>query len=170
IGPDGTVYRSEDLTFRTLPLDLSVKRKPYGENLALLSESTRIVGTSSNFGGADNAGAWGANKAFDGDPSTAWSSSGDGNDAWIEIELLQETHVTALGFWTRTMGTSAQISSFNVLTDRDETYGPFTLEDASQVHMFETDFTAKRLRFEVVDSSGGNTGAVEIEVYGNPLP
>jgi hypothetical protein len=28
------------------------------------------------------------------------------------------------------------------------------------------DFVAQRLRFEVVKSSGGNTGAVEIEIFG----
>jgi len=27
---------------------------------------------------------------------------------------------------------------------------------------------AKRLKFEVLETSGGNTGALEIEVYGDP--
>ena len=66
------------------------------------------------------------------------------------------------------MGTSAQISSFRVVTDRGETFGPFDLSDASAVHYFDVDLTAKKLRLETVDSSGGNTGAVEIEVYGEP--
>ena len=67
------------------------------------------------------------------------------------------------------MGTSAQISSFRVVTDRGEVAGPFTLDDATSLHSFTTDLTAKRLRFEVTDSSGGNTGAVEIEVYGDSV-
>ena len=46
--------------------------------------------------------------------------------------------------------------------------GPFELDGASSVHYFETDFSARRLRSEVVKSTGGNTGAVEIEVYGEP--
>ena len=46
--------------------------------------------------------------------------------------------------------------------------GPFELDGASSVHYFETDFSARRLRFEVVKSTGGNTGTVEIEVYGEP--
>jgi len=66
------------------------------------------------------------------------------------------------------MGTSAQISSFRVLTVRGETFGPFDLADASGVHYFDVDLTAKGLRLETVDSSEGNTGAVEIEVYGEP--
>jgi hypothetical protein len=52
------------------------------------------------------------------------------------------------------MGTSAQIASFRVVTDQGETFGPFDLADASAVHYFDVDLTAKRLRFETVDSSG----------------
>ena len=115
------------------------------------------------------ASAFGANNALDGDSSTQWSSQGDGDGAWIEIELARTTHVTSLGFWTRTMGTSAQILSFRVITGSGEVFGPFTLDDASSVHYFDVDLTAKSLRFEAVESSGGNTGAVEIEVYGQAV-
>ena len=141
-----------------------------GENIALSTKGGRIAGVSSNYGRGDVDSGFGANKALDGDPSTAWSSHGDGDNAWIEIVLPGETHVTSLGFWTRTMGTSAEIFSFRVVTDRGEVYGPFTLAGASAIHYFDTDLTATRLRFEAVNSSGGNTGAVEIEVYGNPVP
>ena len=55
-----------------------------------------------------------------------------------------------------------------MVTDRGETFGPFDLTDASAEYYFDVDLTAKRLRLETVDSSGGNTGAVEIEVYGEP--
>ena len=112
--------------------------------------------------------SFGANNSLDGNPSTQWSCQGNGNGAWIEIEFAQDSHITSLGFWTRTMGTSAQIASFRVVTDRGETFGPFELADAFAVHYFDVDLTAKRLRLETVDSSGGNTGAVEIEVYGEP--
>jgi hypothetical protein len=44
--------------------------------------------------------------------------------------------------------------------------GPFEVNDALTLHYFDADLTATRLRFEAVESSGGNTGAVEIEVYG----
>ena len=144
---------------RFAPLEIA------GENVALLERGATVVGVSSNFGNGGNDSAFGANNAFDGDPSTEWSSNGDGDDAWIEIELPTETHVTTIGFWTRTMGATAQVFSFRVITDRGETHGPFEVGDAGSTNYFDTDLTAKRLRFEIVDSSGGNTGALEIEVY-----
>jgi hypothetical protein len=164
----GKVYRSKDLTFRTAPEGPDTAGKPPGHNLALLSEGARLVDTSSNFGGAQHSEPWGGNSAVDGDPATQWSSGGDGDDAWIEIELEVETLVTKLGFWTRSMVTSAQIISFQVVADEGPVAGPFTLDGPSSVHYFETSIKARRLRFEVAESTGGNTGAVEIEVYGEP--
>ena len=124
----------------------------------------RVTRVSSNYGSPSMDSPFDANNALGG-PSTQWASQGDGNGAWIEIAFAQDSHVTSMGFWTRTMGTSAQISSFRVVTTRGETFGPFDLSDASAVHCFDVDLTAKRLRLETVDSRGGNTGAVEIEVY-----
>ena len=169
VGPDGTVLSSRDYTFRTPPEDAAGSTQP-GSNLALLSTGAQVVDNSSNFGGGDNDGGWGANLAFDGDPSTQWSTDGDGDDAWIEIALPVETHVTSIGFRTRTMGDSAQIFSFRVVTDSGAIIGPFELDDATGTYYFETDTMARRLRFEAVTSSGGNTGAHEIEVYGEPAP
>jgi hypothetical protein len=161
---DGTLYRSQDYTFHTTPATESAN----GPNLALPENGATLVGVSSNYGGGANDSTFGALKAIDGDPATAWSSNGDGDNAWIEIELAAKTHVTKIGFWTRTMGTSAQIESFQIVTDTGETVGPFDLTYATQSYLFDTDFVAKRLRFEAVKTSGGNTGAVEIEVYGQP--
>ena len=141
-----------------------------GDNLALAEKGASVAGVSSNFGGGNVDSAFGAINALDGDPSTEWSSDSDGDGAWIEIALATKTNVTSIGFWTRTMGTSAQISSFQVVTDLGRTIGPFTVDSADTVSFFETDFEATRLRFEVIDSSGGNTGAIEIEVYGAPVP
>jgi hypothetical protein len=67
------------------------------------------------------------------------------------------------------MGASAQIFSFQVVTDLDETYGAFELDNAEDVYYFDVDLTAERLRFEAIDTSGGNTRAVEIEIYGEPV-
>jgi hypothetical protein len=168
MGPDGTVYRSADLTFRTPPDD-GDQQQSSGANVALSNQGTTVVGVSSNFGGGGDDGTWGAVNVIDGDLNTQWSSAGDGTDAWIELQLAVRTHVTSIGFWTRTMGTSAQIFSFQVITDLGETYGPFELDDAAAVHYFDVDLIAERLRFEAIDTSGGNTGAVEIEVYGEPV-
>ncbi len=139
-----------------------------GENLALLENGASVVSVSSNYQDRPNDSAFGANNALDGDPATEWSSNGDGDEAWIEIELPEVTQVRTIGFWTRTMGDSAQVFSVRVVTDRDEIYGPFELGDAASVYYYDTAFTARRLRFEAVDTSGGNTGAIEIEVYGEP--
>ena len=138
------------------------------ENVAAMVEGAKVVGVSSNYGNGTNDSAFGANNVLDGDLNTEWSSAGEGDNAWIEIELPLETHVTSIGFWTRTMTTSAQIFSFRVITDRREVYGPFELAGAGSIYYFDTDLTAKRLRFESVSTNGGNTGALEIEVFGEP--
>ncbi|PKB72966.1 MAG: hypothetical protein BZY75_04310 [SAR202 cluster bacterium Io17-Chloro-G7] len=141
-----------------------------GENLASPELGARVVGVSSNYGNGDNESSFGAAKAVDGNPATAWSSNGDGSDAWLEIELPSETRVTSLGFWSRTMGTSAEIFSFKVVNENGEVVGPFVLESSDKIYYFETDIAGKSLRFEAVDTSGGNTGAMSIEVYGEPVP
>lgn len=164
VGPNGTLYRSEEYTLRTLPAGGT--SGPV--NLASTARGARISGVSSQYGGAATDGAFAAMRAIDDNPSTQWSSNGDGDGAWIEIELPAPTHVTRVGFWTRTMGSTAQISSFRIVTEQGEEIGPFSLSDAAQIVYFDTDFTARRLRFEAVETSGGNTGAVEIEVYGEP--
>ena len=141
-----------------------------GRNLALLENGASVAAVSSNFGGGGNDSAFGAANALDGDPATEWSSESDGDQAWIDVELPSVTNVTSVGFWTRTMGDSAQVNSFRVTTDRDETYGLFSVDDATTIYRFDTQFTAKRLRFELLDTTGGNTGALEIEVYGDAIP
>lgn len=159
------VYQSADFTFKTLPPPAG---RPQGKNMATVAAGAKIVDVSSNYGGGDNASTYGALHAIDGDPTTEWSSNDDGNKAWIEIELAKPTHLIAIGFWTRTMGSSAQIEQFEVVADGKTRLGPFTLPDASGMQYFPVDVTAQRLRFNVLKSSGGNTGAVEIEALANP--
>jgi len=154
------VYQTGDLTFRTRP---GGSNRPPGRNVASLKEDTRVFGVSSNYEGGGIAGTYGANKALDGDPSTEWSSNGDGDKAWIEIELARSYRLSALGFWTRTMGSTAQIRELEVVADGKTRLGPFTLQDAAGIHYFPVDVTAQRLRFNVLKSSGGNAGAIEIE-------
>ncbi len=95
--------------------------------------------------------------------------AGDGDDAWIEVELAEVTRIMSVGFWTRTMGDSAQVRSFQVTTDDGEVHGPFAVDDATTIYYFDANLEAKRLRFEVLETSGGNTGALEIEVYGEAV-
>lgn len=163
-GPDGTIYVSDVLTFHT-PAVAPVALGAPGRNIALASEGATVVGVSSNYGGGDLSSAFGGNKAIDGDPSTEWSSDGDGDQAWIEIDLGRSVDVARIGLRTRTMGTSAQILSFRVVTDSGQVLGPFELPDASAMFDFPLTVAARTLRIEVVSSSGGNTGIGEVAVY-----
>lgn len=159
------VYQSADLTFRTRP---AASGRPTGTNVAAASVGAKVIGVSSNYGRETNSSTFGANYAIDGDPSTEWSSDGDGDKAWIEIALAREYRITAIGFWTRTMGSSAQIAQFEVVADGKVRLGPFTLPSAAGIHYFPVDAKATRLRFNVLKSSGGNTGALEIEALAAP--
>jgi hypothetical protein len=60
-GPDGTVYVSDDLTFRTPPGEQSSAGR--GVNLASSSAGAKVVDSSSQFGGA----TWRPENAIDGD-------------------------------------------------------------------------------------------------------
>jgi hypothetical protein len=158
---DGTLYLGPDATFRTLPTDGTS-----AVNLASLEVGARVVAVSSNFGGAANDGTWGANSAIDGQRGTAWSSDGDGDGAFIEIQLAGPAQLTAVEVWTRTMSDSAQISAFTLTSDDGTVLGPFRLQDAAQAYRFEVDVTTGSLRLDVVESNGGNTGLVEFAAYG----
>ena len=63
---------------------------------------------------------------------------------------------------------TAQIFRFTVTTDSGQTFGPFDLPDAAQIYYFPVQFTARTLRFDAVDTNTGNTGALEVQVYGTP--
>ena len=82
------------------------------------------------------------------------------------IDLGKPQALAALGFYTRTMGTiGADFVTFRSRTDTGAILGPFTIPDAKSIYYFPIATTAQKLRFEVLKSSGGNTGASEIEVY-----
>jgi hypothetical protein len=158
----GNVYQSGDFTFRTAAVDESL-----GSNWLSLEAGAQVVDVSSNFGGAANDETWGANGAIDGNRGSEWSSAGDGDAAFIDIELAETVRIDQLVVHSRSMSNdTAQIFAFQVRTDADEIYGPFQLPNADEGHVFEVDITASSLRFEALETSGGNTGFVEIEAYG----
>jgi hypothetical protein len=162
---DGTLYVGEDATFRTASRVVAAE-----VNLASLEAGARVIDVSSNFGGAPNDGVFGANSALDGNRATAWSSAGDGDDAFIEIELSDRARLHAIDVWTRTMSDgSSEIRVFTITTDAGEVIGPLTLPDAAQAYRFDVNIEARTLRLDVVESSGGNTGLVEFAAYGSPL-
>jgi len=159
----GELIRSELISFETP----EVAEEDFGENFALIEKGADISGVSSNFGN-DIAGSFGALNAIDGDPGTEWSSQGEGDNAWIEIELAEEIEVTGFGFWSRTMGDTGEIRRLRLLDGEGEVIGEFEIPDAEGLYNFDlTPVQVQNLRFEVIESTGGNTGAREIRIYVN---
>lgn len=154
--PDGRLLASAVQTFRTPPEQADERFGPRLEEL-------QAVAASSTF-----SSGFAPENAVDRDGGSEWSSRGDGDDAWIEITLPERTELSGVGVWTRTMATSARIERFVIRTDDGATFGPFELPDANGLHRFEIDATTSTLRLEVVDSTGGNTGLVELEAYRAP--
>jgi hypothetical protein len=162
IDASGVLYISEVMTFETPP---RVARDV--ENLASAALGAEVIGYSSAFGDAAPEATWGVGSAFDDNPNTAWSSAGDGDGAWVEVQLARRAHVEAVSFRSRSMSDGSAITrSFTVTTESGEVFGPFDLPDADQPHRFDLALEAQSLRFDFVDTTGGNTGAVDIAVFG----
>ena len=153
-GADGNLYRSELMTFRTPRADATATP---GQNVAVGAE---VVDVSSEF-----SDAFPAAYAVDGDPTTAWSSAGDGDDASITIDLGRPVTAVGVALRSRSMtdGT-AVVERYTVTVDDGDTYGPF--EAGTTMTVNEVDFTGQVLRIDAEETTGGNTGAAEIEVYG----
>ena len=156
--PDGTFYASEVYTFATPAADADQDRG--WRNVATEAAGARVVEVSSEFGPA-----FSAEHAIDGDPSSEWSSRGDGDDALLTIELPETVAFVGFGAWSRTMGSSAEIVRFEVETDAGEVFGPFELPSARESFSFEARGEARRFTLRVVESSGGNTGLIEFAVF-----
>lgn len=162
----GAAYYSELSSFETLAGDTG-SEGPSMVNVALLDVGTEIGDVSSNYGGADNDATWGANAAIDGKMSTEWSSNGDGDDAFIELELGSSRTLERFGFRSRMMTDgSSIIESVRLILDGETELGPFETPDPDQRYEFELDpVVASRVRVEAVQTTGGNTGAKEIELF-----
>lgn len=152
---DGNLYRSEVMSFRT-PI-ASGEAVP-GTNIA---PEAVVNDSSSSF-----SSAFDASLAIDGDLGTEWSSAGDGDDAWIEVEFDSPRDVIGFAMRSRQMSDgTAIITSYTVTIDGSEVLGPFTTgTDYLPTHVATT---GQSFRFDAADSSGGNTGAVEVEIYTN---
>ena len=151
---DGTIYIGEIEQFTTPAGDGSAPRS----NLAL---DGSVVETSSEFN--EN---FAGQMAIDGSLATEWSSRGDGDDAYIVIDLGAAQTVTGFGFRTREMTDGTSITNtYTVTVDDGETLGPF----GAGIGLSVTDIavSGRVFRFDMGDTTGGNTGAVEIEIYGS---
>jgi len=121
----------------------------------------KIVAVSSQWGAG-----YGAANAVDGNLSTEWASAGDGDHAFITIDLGRPMAVDGVSFRTREMSDGSAITrSFPLVVDGARRYGPFPAGNRLDPRTAHVAFTGRRLRVEVVSSSGGNTGAAEIEVF-----
>jgi hypothetical protein len=150
----GLVFQTPDLTTFTTPH----QRAGPGPDIAV---GAKIVAVSSQY-----SKAYRAANAVDGDLSTEWSSNNDGDRAFITIDLGRQHKVTGISFITREMSDGSAITrTFAVVVDGRKRYGPFPAGNPQNPHPVPVSFTARFLRFEVVQSTGGNTGAAEIEVF-----
>lgn len=149
----GTIYRSDIMTFRTPPATEST----LGTNLALTGT---VTAASSAF-----SDQFAAEMAIDGDLATAWSTAGDGNDAWIEIDLGEPQQIKAIAFRTRQMTDGTAITdTFTVTIDDGRTLGPYPA-GVNATDLGEP-VTTQTVRIDADQTTGGNTGATEIEIYG----
>jgi hypothetical protein len=161
---DGRLYRSELATF-TLPPRADeplATTQPLGSNLAL---GAVVIDVSSEFNNSFSAAM-----AFDGDPATEWSSRGDGDEGFVVIDLGAETEIGGFEFITRSMADGSAITTeYSVTVDEAEVLGPFPAGNPADGRFQPATTTGRVLRFDIIASSGGNTGAVEIRVFG-PQP
>ncbi len=162
---DGQLYQSELGTFALPAVETSDALGAGGDgqdrgvNLAL---AATVVDVSSEF-----SGSWAGANAIDGDLSTEWATAGDADEAYIEIDLGSVEDVRAVEFVTRSMADGSALTvAYSIVADGQEV-GPFPAGTPAASRTFEVHFSAQSLRFELFDTTGGNTGAVEIRVYGS---
>ncbi len=154
----GNLYRSEPRTFVAPMVDLAADPRAAAAGRTNVAPTATVSGVSSEF-----STAFAAANAIDGDLGTEWSSAGDGDNAFIELDLPQPTPITGVGFWTRAMGDgTAIIESIRILVDGTD-LGTFPV--GRDLTVVDLDVTGQRVRVEAATSTGGNTGAVEVEVY-----
>lgn len=152
VAADGRIYRSEVMTFTT-PSTIT------GD--ANVAVGAAVTDVSSEFSADFDAA-----NAVDGDLATEWSSLGDGDDAFITIDLGAVVDIAAVGFRTRTMSDgSATTETFTVEAD-GTLYGPFPAGATPS----DVTFRGRVLTYRVDSSSGGNTGAAEVEAHAVPDP
>ena len=151
----GRVFQTPELaTFTTKPAEPATAAKD-------LAVGAKVVGVSSQYGAG-----YEATNAVDGNLATEWSSAGDGNRAFVTIDLGAERKIGGVAFLTREMSDGSAITrTFAVVVDGGKRYGPFPAGDRVDPRVATVSFTGRRLRFEVVTSTGGNTGAAEVEVF-----
>jgi hypothetical protein len=156
---DGTLYQSELATF-TLPErdDAPSTASPeHGANLAI---DGTVADVSSEFNDS-----FAAANAIDDIGTTEWSSRGDGDDAFITIDLGAVEQIAGVEYITRSMLDGTAIAeTFTVTIDDGETLGPFPAGTPIEPNFAAIDAEGRSVRFDVESSTGGNVGAVEVRI------
>ncbi len=133
--------------------------RPTVPNLAV---GATVVEVSSVF-----SDAWAAANAIDGDLSTEWATAADGDCGYLVVDLGRRQAITGVAFLTRSMADGfATAQRYSVTADGGARFGPFPVGMAHDERFAAVEMTARRIRFDIESSTGGNTGAVEIRVYG----
>ena len=164
----GTTYRyrltatdAQGRVFQTANLATFTTPSHVGTGEQDIAIGATVVAVSSQW-----SNAYRASNAVDGNLSTEWVSDGDGDRAFITIDLGRPRKVTGVAFITRAMSNGSAITrTFAVVVDGHRRYGPFPAGNRVDPRVARVSFTGRRLRFQVVQSTGGNTGAAEIEVF-----
>ncbi len=164
----GSTYRyrltatdAKGRVFQTQKLATFTTSRQAGLSERDIAVGAKVVAVSSQW-----SNAYGGPNAVDGNLSTEWASAGDGNRAFITIDLGRPRKVTGVAFISRAMSDGSAITqTFAVIVDGRTRYGPFPAGNRLDPRVARVSFTARRLRFDVVQSTGGNTGAAEIEVF-----
>jgi hypothetical protein len=156
---DGMLYRSPVGSFTiTSPRAGSEQAtSTYGSNLA---RSARVVAFSSEY-----SASFAASNAIDDNPNTEWASKGDGDGAFITLDLGAPRSIAAVEFITRSMADGTAITStYGVTVDATHMLGPFPAGTLVDPRPSPVSVTGRTVRFQVTASSGGNTGAIEVRV------
>ena len=161
IGPDGRLYQSELMTFTFTPGEGSTAPPAVELPAPNVASLATVVDVSSEFS-ADFAGS----NAIDGDLSTEWSSAGDGDDAYVVLDFGEDILARGVGFRTREMSDGTSITTSFTVTVDGRMFGPFEAGPGLAIALVNLE--GQVFRFDVATSTGGNTGAVEVEVYGEP--
>jgi hypothetical protein len=156
-----TATDAQGFVFQTGELGTFTTPRKVGTPGADLAIGAKVVAVSSQW-----SSAYKAANAIDGNLSTEWASAGDGNRAFITIDLGRQREIAGVAFITREMSDGSAITrTFAVVVDGRRRYGPFPAGNVVNPRIARVSFTGRRLRFDVVTSTGGNTGAAEIEVF-----
>ena len=161
---DGGLFRSELGTFTVPEVEAGSgsnsdgKGEQRGANLAM---SATIVDVSSEF-----SASWAAVNAIDGDLSTEWSTAGDGDDAYLVLDLGEAQEISGVEFITRSMADGTAITTtYWVTVDAGPRFGPFPAGSPANPSFQGLEATGQVIRFESEDTTGGNIGAVEVGVF-----